>query len=631
VAPASAIAAINHSGQVTALHVPIYKSHLQLKPTPLVAQTTFSQSSNNLPEIVSTSENVKFDVNDISFLWPVPSNPREANELIASDEKTADGRSQIWPKSVFDTIIKTAQTVGVKDSTGNTSQINFNDGLLQDVFDQQKTWKIVGMRIDPSAPGSSSKIVNERGSVPQIRLIMQPVTVDSFGQVIVHDYTAHLVYNFTKGSRRPAVPDKEKFSEMVDDLKRLKANLAASGCSTDGKPLGVHPGFKMRNGQNFRNALKTFIKKYAAEENLFGVSFMGLAPPEPWIFFAMAKLNGSFVQISAPTLGSNKAQMLSFLDNKNVLPVPVTENLDNGKGVSTAMLFEEDAQSKLSSPVFAGQARPRFREIPDIIANPERAHFFNTDCVSCHSESVRRQNLDIKTGDALFRYKLPIGISGVDTALLPDDSWNVRNFGWFPNFRGAVETVTLRTANETAEAVEFINHEYLINTPINNAVAKDNGIGGANLRRRPLQLSELGKDGFCVLKPGESVGIDAIESGGKGFMKINVVIPNDSCPSFKGDLFIFQKHFDVSPITKAVAKKNDVGDVAGASLRRRPLQLSKLTSDEFCELKPNQSIGVNAVQAVRDGFTKVNVIVPSPSCPSFKGNVFVFSKHFNFD
>jgi len=193
--------------------------------------------------------------------------------------------------------------------------------------------------------------------------------------------------------------------------------------------------------------------------------------------------------------------MLSFLDNKNVLPVPVTENLDNGKGVSTAMLFEEDAQSKLSSPVFAGQARPRFREIPDIIANPERAHFFNTDCVSCHSESVRRQNLDIKTGDALFRYKLPIGISGVDTALLPDDSWNVRNFGWFPNFRGAVETVTLRTANETAEAVEFINHEYLINTPINNAVAKDNGIGGANLRRRPLQLSELGKDGFCVLKP----------------------------------------------------------------------------------------------------------------------------------
>jgi hypothetical protein len=189
----------------------------------------------------------------------------------------------------------------------------------------------------------------------------------------------------------------------------------------------------------------------------------------------------------------------------------------------------------------------------------------------------------------------------------------------------------MRTANETAEAVEFINQEYLINTPINNAVAKDNGIGGANLRRRPLPISALGKDDFCVLRPGESVGIDAIELAEKGFAKVNVAIPNDACPSFKGDMFIFQQHFDLSPITRTVARKNDIGGIAGASLRRRPLQLSMLTSDEVCELKPNQSIGVNAVQAGRDGFTKVNVIVPSPSCPSFKGNVFVFSKHFSFD
>ncbi len=358
---------------------------------------------------------------------------------------------------------------------------------------------------------------------------------------------------------------------------------------------------------------------------------MGLEPPEPWIFFAMAKQGGSFVQVPAPTLGTNQAQMLSFVDDKNVLPVPATENLGKGKGVSTAMLFEGGIESKLASPVFGDPARPRFQEIPDIIANPERAHFFNTDCVSCHSESARRQILNIRTGDALFKYHNPPVISSVDAALLPNDRWNVRNFGWFPTFQGATETVTMRTANETAEAVEFINQEYLINTPINNAVAKGNGIGGATLRRQPLQMSELGKDDFCVLRAGQSVGIDAIKSVGKGFAKVNVAIPNAACPSFRGEMFIFQEHFDLFPITKAVAKKNDVGGVEGAILRHRPLQLSQLTSDEFCELKPNQSVGVNAVQAVRDGFTKVNIIVPSPSCPSFKGNVFVFSKHFNFD
>lgn len=388
--PASEIAAVNHSGKITISQLPTPKSQELSTPTTLIAQANPAGSPSDLPKIVSALESVKFDVNDISFLWPVPNNAREADELIASDEKTADGKSQIWPKSAFDTFITTAPTVGVKDSTGNTHQISFDDGELRDTFNQQKTWKVVAMRIDPSAPGSSSKMVNERGSVPQIRLIMQPVTVDKSGQVIVHDYTAHLVYNFTKGNRRPAVPDKEKFTEIVNDLKRLKANLAASGTSTAGKTLGVHPGFEGRNGQTFRNALKTFIKKHVAEENLAGVSFMGLEPPEPWIFSAMVKQNGSFAQIPAPTLGGNKAQMLSFRDDKHVSPAPAPENLGNAKGISTTLLFKQDMENKLSSPVFANQARPRFQEIPDIIANPERAHFFNTDCVSCHSESARR-------------------------------------------------------------------------------------------------------------------------------------------------------------------------------------------------------------------------------------------------
>ncbi|MEM9092386.1 MAG: hypothetical protein AAGC93_27100 [Cyanobacteria bacterium P01_F01_bin.53] len=599
---------------------------------PLIAQSNLFRPRTN-----SDRRSEKFDVNDISFLWPVPKSTREMDALLTADERTADGSSQIWPKEVFDTVIETAKTVKVTNSNGGENKINFNDSSLSEVFDQQKTWKVAGMRIDPSAPGSSTKLIQTFGSIPQLRLILQPVTVNEVGNVIVHDYTVHLVYNFTKGRSQPAVPDQEKFREIVTDLKTLKANLAARGISTSGKTLGVHPGFSSRS-PDFNNELKAFIKKHVSAENLLATAFMGIEPPEPWIFFAMRKqANGFFAQTDAPTLKKGeKAQMLSFLDTRNVSPVPETTNLSAKEGVSTAMLFDGDISSKLASKVFPAKDRPRFQDIPDIIANPERSHFFNTDCVSCHSESARRQDLGIRTSDALFKYQLPAGVSGVDKSLLPVDLWNVRNFGWFPPFprsRGdAVETVTMRTANETAEAVEFINHEYLSNLSLNksvkNAVAKDNGIGGAHLRQQPLQLSSLAKGDFCELEPGETVGIDTIKSIENGFAKVNVVLPNSACPTFKGEKFIFEKHFDLEPITKAVAKSNGIN---GAHLRSKPLQLSQLKSDESCLLNPNQSIGVNEVQVMKDGFSKVNVTIPSPSCPTFKGEVFVFNKHFNFD
>jgi hypothetical protein len=87
------------------------------------------------------------------------------------------------------------------------------------------------------------------------------------------------------------------------------------------------------------------------------------------------------------------------------------------------------------------------------------SNFPNTDCVSCHSESTRRQAFRLSIDNDGFAYQRPPGISGSSSHLLPADGWNVRNFGWSP-FNSPPETVTTRTANETAAAVDFINHEY---------------------------------------------------------------------------------------------------------------------------------------------------------------------------
>jgi hypothetical protein len=413
----------------------------------------------------SFGDEPRFDVNDVSYLWPVPTIKEDVAGLISVDERLADGVSPIWPKKVFDSVIQTARSVTVTTSAGTENGIDFRPFANQ--FAQPATWKIVAFRVDPSAPGCDAKLIALFGSTPQVRLIVQPVTVSDSGQVKVHDLTTHLVFNFAKGTDPPlvptgpprSIPDREKFREIVEDLKALKAASDAVNVPTAGK-LGVHPGLKAKVPDVVKN-VRSFVKKHVSEQRLAAVAFMGLDTPEPWIFFTMSKkMDGTFVRSPHPTLGGKDAQMLTFRGGFPVMPVPSTTNLDADRGVSTSVLFEKDIVGKLARPVFAGLAHPLHQDIPDIVANPQRAHFFNTDCISCHTESARRKELLIPAGDGMFRYTPPANISGIDPGLLPQSKWNVRNFGWFPG-EPAVPTVSMRTANEAAESADFVNREYL--------------------------------------------------------------------------------------------------------------------------------------------------------------------------
>ena len=190
--------------------------------------------------------------------------------------------------------------------------------------------------------------------------------------------------------------------------------------------------------------------------------------PEPWIFLSMLNLhpgdapafpNGAVLPVHGPTLdGQQFAQMLAPAGTvPRVIPTPHTNNLNpitcknaalpipsppiaSRNGVATADVF-------VASPPPAGKTQT----ILDVIADPIKSHFFNTDCVSCHTETRRAMELlNIKD------------IAGIDSAVLPDGPWDVRNFGWAPSPRGPFQpTVTRRTANETAAVVAFINSEIL--------------------------------------------------------------------------------------------------------------------------------------------------------------------------
>ena len=141
------------------------------------------------------------------------------------------------------------------------------------------------------------------------------------------------------------------------------------------------------------------------------------------------------------------------------------------RGVSTAALFTVPAPDLTAQATTAVNADSslvadqtlRNADIADYVANPVNCHFFNTDCVSCHTETRRRMRLGLPLSKtAYLKDGAPPQIAG---DVLPKDDWNVRNFGWFPPsvFIGGgptVATATQRTANETADVVEFIERHF---------------------------------------------------------------------------------------------------------------------------------------------------------------------------
>jgi hypothetical protein len=412
--------------------------------------------------------------NDISILFPPPKKAADLANLIAVSDlagPTGSSPQRLWSDTDFGRFIAIAENPerpGIPDS--GVARI----GLPGDVK-KIGAWFVAGIRIDAGAPGLSKEIIEQFGRQPQIRLIIQPVTNGPDG-FQVHDIAGHLIFNFNL-EPDPALagcepfkrskPDDEKFKAIVRDVAALRDQLAAGKFGgakvTTAGDLNVHPGLSGASAKPFRDALKAMLEKHLSQERLLTAAVMGVDEPEPWIFVSMLKVPqlGGFIAVPGPTLdGVHAAQMLSFRSGKHVVPQPSTNNLNpitcrhaalqnpplgkaDRKGVSTSAFIDSSV----------GDAR--VNEIVNIIADPKKSHFFNTDCVSCHTETAQPLAKNVKN----------FTVPGVSKKVLPKETWNVRNFGWFPSFLqsdgGAAATITRRTAAETAEVVSFINKELL--------------------------------------------------------------------------------------------------------------------------------------------------------------------------
>ncbi|MEM8950394.1 MAG: hypothetical protein AAGA21_11265 [Pseudomonadota bacterium] len=418
---------------------------------------------------------VELDLNDVSILLPPPTSSDDP--VLAITDLSFEG-SAVWPDDAF------AQYLGI---TERFSGIDGEDAISGrgptridiSAFTDKSVWHIASIRIDPGAPGLSEDIEKEFGHAAQIRLVLQPVTED--GEV--HDVAAHLIYNYITNAERVAecparrlTPDLEHFGRIVDDVAAIKVKLAAgdvgdAAIDTNGL-LGIHPAADPTKASAatraaFRDELKGFLETHLDPSKLGAMAIMGLPKdfPEPWIFLAMAPnpAGEGFAPLPSPAIAQDKprfAQMLDVRAGFGAESVSPKVRANNLKPITCKFEVDPNNQLGLKSPenpngvstadLFPDGSAEDMREVVSVIADPEKAHFFNTDCVSCHTET--RREMDILRTDQID--------APVDPDVLPTELWNVRNFGWFPSFldRGVLKaTATRRTATESEEVVEAVN------------------------------------------------------------------------------------------------------------------------------------------------------------------------------
>lgn len=367
----------------------------------------------------------KLDMNDVSILFPLPS---EAKKAMLLPMNANGGRGELWPQDVFTKVISKAKGLGVGMDNG-LSVISFTDAINGQ---SRGNWRVVSMRYDPCAPMLSNTDI--KNCIVQLRLVVQPVAFGNTASATeTADMTAHLIYHLEAA-------DNARIARELLDIKQ------ASPVSTSG-PLNVHPGLASTNGNlAFAAQVNAFITRNMGAANLKRIAFMGTQNGDPWIFFSGdLKADGSYVVFNIPNI-NNKA-MATFAGSE-FKPAPA-------RGSDSTFDFMQD---KTASQIVANAFLR--------IENPDIHSVEQIDCVSCHTTTALRQaqssDFDdfVRSNPNAFRVPADVSggmVPGLASTRTDNGIYVVRNFGYF--FK--VPQAGNRTANDSSASAAFANRHLL--------------------------------------------------------------------------------------------------------------------------------------------------------------------------
>jgi hypothetical protein len=356
------------------------------------------------------SEDAGLDLNDVSFLFPLPAPGHEAQLL---------GLDALLPRALFDglpVIVEGAEA----------------DALFARL-------RVVSVRVDPCFPGSAPPA--PPSCVKQVRLVAQPVLnggPDAGFTETTEDATLHLFY----------VLDDAQFADVHRALWQLKA---AAGVATDGAPLDVHPVMKSEGLDGaYAAAVKQLVRTHCGAQNLARVAFMSVSNfGRAWRFGGFDVVGGALVATDIPRLNGLTAQNVQEFGtpefrNGSLLPAPPGDDLDTLLSESALRLADERTLSRALTSALQ-------------IEHPARSSPKTIDCGSCHVASRARRHaeaerqVDTSAHEDAFHAAPRFNLARVDGA--GDDPAALRAFGYF----GARSALSQRTINESAVVAEALS------------------------------------------------------------------------------------------------------------------------------------------------------------------------------
>ena len=245
---------------------------------------------------VPADEKPRFDVSDVSYLWPVPNTQADVDALISADIADAASKVALWDEAAFKRMLEIVTSDDARNQAPERSGAGGSPCCQSSAIERTGRSLLSARPERPRRPPVDRRQIRFHAAASTDRPACDSRGGQSQGARL-HGASGLFLLHAEGGHQArflPAAnPDEAKFRSILDDLAALKAKLKAKGIDTQGVPLGVHPGLKnIAGGADFANDVRALLTRHVNVKNLFAMAFMGLpdASPEPWIFVAADKL-----------------------------------------------------------------------------------------------------------------------------------------------------------------------------------------------------------------------------------------------------------------------------------------------------------------------------------------------------
>lgn len=343
---------------------------------------------------------------DVSILFPLP-RPSLRTSLIGAEED--GGRGPLLPKAFF-------------------LELPYVDAIMSNEV-SYPFMRVVSVRFDPCFPGLGEPCI------PQIRMVMQPITPSDDGESLkANDAAIHTFYQ---------LPIDEWESCLADVVAAREASNVEGEAVVD-----VHPALAAEGVEGaFMGRLREVLTRCAGYQNLTRVTFMALENlGSRWRFGGYDVADGELVPIVLPGLEDVVEQTFFNEDATGMTFLEATVS-PASPSPDEFSLFINDVLRESSTEAERLDAYRRLLRVE----NPTMHSPATVDCVTCHLALPVRDYAErtyALSADGLEE-SFPSDVTGRTGAA----TTHLRAFGYFAKN----PSISQRTVNETSATVAYVN------------------------------------------------------------------------------------------------------------------------------------------------------------------------------